>query len=67
MSGPLGENAVETWRLRQVNARLMFALNVARAALDAALVDDRAYCPRCEAIVHTIDEGATCASCRLVL
>lgn len=67
MSGPLGENAVETLRLRQVNARLIFALQVAREVLDAALIDDRAYCPRCESIVHTIDDGETCAQCKLVL
>lgn len=39
----------------------------ARAALKLVPVDDRAYCPRCDAIVHTIDDGATCASCKLVL
>lgn len=30
-------------------------------------IEDRAYCPRCEVTVHTIDDGATCASCKLVL
>ena len=71
MSPAIGEFAVvEAHRLRQVNARLLFALRVAQTALEAALVDgvdDRAYCPRCDCIVHTIDDGATCASCRLVL
>lgn len=64
MNTPLGS---EIDRLRAVNARLVFALQVARSALDAAVVDDRAYCPRCEAIVHTIDDGETCAQCKLVL
>ena len=64
MSTPLGS---EIDRLRAVNARLIFSLQVARAALEAAVVDDRSYCPRCESIVHTIDDGATCASCKLVL
>ena len=39
MSPAIGELAVmEAHRLRQVNARLLFALQVARAALDAAVV-----------------------------
>ena len=71
MSGPsIGSLFViqELNRVKAVNARLLFALQVARTALDAALApDDRAYCPRCEAVVHTIDDGATCASCKLVL
>ena len=71
MSPAIGEFAVlESYRLRRVNARLLFALQVARAALESALVDgidDREYCPRCEDVVHTIDDGATCASCKLVL
>ena len=64
MATPLG---AEIDRLRAVNARLTFALQVARAALDAAVTDDRAYCPRCEAIVRTIDDGETCGQCKLVL
>jgi len=71
MSPAIGEFAVvEAHRLRQVNARLLFALQVARAALEAALVDPmerREFCPRCEQLVRLTDDGETCASCKLVL
>ena len=72
MSAAIGEFAVvEAHRLRQVNARLLFALQLARAALDGALQEasseQREYCPRCEQVVTTIDDGETCAQCKLVL
>ena len=57
MSTPLGDE--------------IFALTVARCALEefgtTVVPDDRAFCPRCDSIVFTIDEGETCASCKLVL
>jgi hypothetical protein len=72
MSPAISEFAVlEAHRLRQVNARLLFALQVARASLDDALQEaaseQREYCPRCEQMVKTIDDGETCAQCKLVL
>ena len=61
----------EVKRLRAVNSRLIFSLQIARAALDDALQEQaskqRAYCPRCEQVVRTIDDGETCAQCKLVL
>ena len=58
-------------RLRAVNRRLIFTLTVARAALEefgtTVIPDGMAYCPRCDNIVYTVDDGATCAACRLVL
>lgn len=71
MSPAIGEFAVlEAYRLRQVNARLLFALQVARAALEAALVgplERREYCQRCEQLVRLTDDGEACAQCKLVL
>lgn len=78
MSPAIGEFAViEAHRLREVNTRLIFALQAAREALDAALGGSRpvyalpvyglAYCPRCDQVVRTIDDGETCAQCKLVL
>ena len=29
--------------------------------------DGRAFCPRCQEIVDTVDDGATCGRCKLVL
>lgn len=62
----------ENERLKLVNQRLILALEAVlvatRAALDnAKAADGWEYCPRCEQIQPTIDEGATCASCHLVL
>lgn len=61
----------EVKRLRAVNLRLIFSLQIARAALDDAVQEraskQRAYCPRCESIVRTIDDGETCGQCKLVL
>lgn len=31
------------------------------------LSDGEAFCPRCQEIVHTVDDGATCGRCKLVL
>jgi Zn finger protein HypA/HybF involved in hydrogenase expression len=73
MSPAIGEfAALEAERLRQVNARLLFALQVARAALDAAVTQTEvrpgwAWCPLCEQVQPTIDDGETCAQCKLVL
>lgn len=71
MSPAIGEfSVVEAHRLRQVNARLLFALQVARVALEAALVDPvdrREFCPRCEQLVRLTDDGEACAQCKLVL
>jgi hypothetical protein len=71
VSPAIGEHAViEAHRLRQVNARLLFALQVARAALESALVDPlerREFCPRCEQVVRLTDDGEACAQCKLVL
>jgi hypothetical protein len=72
MSPAIGEFAIqELARVQAVNARLIFALQIARASLDdalqAATSDQRAYCPRCEQVVTTIDDGETCAQCKLVL
>ena len=72
MSPAIGEFAVlESYRLRRVNARLLFALQVARAALDAALVESvdarREWCPRCEQAVTLTSDGEACSRCLLVL
>ena len=71
VSPAIGEfSVVEAHRLRQVNARLLFALQVARAALESALVDPierREFCPRCEQMVRLTDDGEACAQCKLVL
>ena len=40
---------------------------IMRDAVRAAEDPRWAYCPRCEAVVRTIDDGETCASCKLVL
>jgi hypothetical protein len=41
----------------------------ARRRDEAAVANstDLAYCPRCEQIVRTIDDGETCGQCKLVL
>lgn len=71
MSPAIGEFAIlEAHRLRQVNARLLFALQVAHTALEAALVEPierREFCPRCEQLVRLTDDGEACAQCKLVL
>lgn len=72
MSPDIGEFAVqELARVLEVNKRLILALTIARAGLDDALQesasDQRAYCPKCEQVVLTIDDGETCAQCKLVL
>lgn len=71
MSTPL---TAEIDRLRLVERRLLLALQLARTAIDAALGDRKlepivewAYCRRCETNVPTIDNGETCAHCKLVL
>jgi hypothetical protein len=38
-----------------------------RAGLTLESRDPEAYCERCEAFVQTIDDGETCAKCKLVL
>lgn len=63
---------LEIDRQRSINARLIYALQCAGVAIDAALkqqvgAGDQAYCPRCEMMVATIDDGETCAECKLVL
>lgn len=38
-----------------------------RAGLTLTMRDPDAYCPRCERFGPTIDDGETCARCKLVL
>lgn len=63
---------LEIDRLRALNARLIYALQCGRAAIDSGLgiafpSPQPAYCPRCEQVVTTIDDGEACAQCKLVL
>lgn len=37
------------------------------AAANRRLPPGHAYCPRCDAVGPTIDDGETCARCKLVL
>ena len=39
----------------------------ALAALDGGIKPGWAYCPLCEQVVRTIDDGETCSQCKLVL